>query len=303
MNLKLPESLRTLQSSPKTVLFTGVSVLVLVLFLSSTLSQLQLGQGEETGLVALFQNTFTREGYTPWNSGLDEGDSRVPSWILALFWGSIVICLLYAVISPAYRKALIATTLAMVLLAYVLMRIQENQAEREVEAVAGPPQAGDLGEAMALPPPPEPAPWVNDPPPWISIVMGVGGTLVIGWAGYTLWQRYQAMGSPQQQIVQQATDAIQQLDAGQDIADIISHCYVSMVQTMEQHQRIRRSDAMTPREFETHLRKAGLHSHHVHQLSQLFERVRFGDKPAGERDRQYARDCLAQIVEAWGKPV
>ncbi len=300
MKMKLPETILKLQSSPSVVLFTGVGVLVLILFLSGALSNLQLASGEDTGLMSLFQNTFNREGYTPWNSGMDEG-RRVPSWMLALFWGSVIVCLLYAVISPSYRKALIMTTVAMLLLAYVLMRIQENQAEREVEAMGGPPQAGDMGEAMDLPPPPEPAPWVTDPPPWISIVAGTGGAALLGLAGYALWQRYQALGGPGQDIAQQAAVAMQQLDAGQDIADTISHCYISMVQTIEQHQRIRRSDAMTPREFETHLHKAGLNSQHVHQLSQLFERVRFGDKPAGERERQHARDCLAQVVAAWGK--
>ncbi len=301
MKLKLPESVLKLQASPKAVLLIGAGVLILVLFLSSSLSNLQLGSGEDTGLMALFHKTFVRRGSTPWNSGMDDGGTRLPSWVLALFWVSLGVCLIYAVISPAYRKALLVATITVLLFSYALMRIQENMGEREQEPGSSP-LAGEMGEAMALPPPPEPASWVTEPSPWVSIIAGTGGSSLLLLAGYSLWRRYQPMGDPQQQIVQQATAAIQQLDAGQDIADTVSRCYITMVQTMERNQRIRRSEAMTPREFETHLRNAGLHSHHVHQLSQMFERVRFGDKPAGERERQYARDCLARIVEAWGEP-
>ncbi len=288
--------MRELQASPQVILITGIVVLGCFVLLSGSLSNLQLSSGTDTGLMSLLEGTFNRPGYTPWNS-LNESTERLPGWLLVLFWACVAVCVLYAVISPAYRKALLVTAVTAVLLVYIARSCVPKEGQ-DMETITSPSPIGDMGTAQPPPEPPE-----RSIPRWLTIVIGTGAASGLGVGGYKLWQLWLAGALiSRRQLLKPAAEAVQQLDAGQDIADTVARCYLSMIQVLEQHQRVRRADAMTPREFESHLRKAGLHSRHVHQLSQMFERVRFGSKPTGERERLLARDCLAQIVATWGEP-
>lgn len=284
------------------LLYLGGGVLVLVLVLVGAMPNLTLRSGEETGLISLFTNTWNRPGVAPWNSGM-EGTARVPAYVIGIFWGALAVCVMYAVVSPEYRRTLFITVAMVLLVAFVLMRIRESQAERMEEAEqAG---AGAMMQPPAvpdLPPAPDPPTWIDEPPRLLSWILMLIALSMAAGAGFWIWRKVQWLRAEDttDQIVREAQHAITHLDEGQDVSDTVLRCYVGMVRAFERSERIRRSQAMTPREFEARLREAGLHTWHVHRLSELFELVRFGDKPTGERERQQARDCLNQIVVALG---
>jgi hypothetical protein len=55
---------------------------------------------------------------------------------------------------------------------------------------------------------------------------------------------------------------------------------------------------MTPSEFEQALQGKGLPREPVHQLTHLFEEVRYGARQVGEREERQAIDSLSAIVAA-----
>jgi Domain of unknown function (DUF4129) len=70
---------------------------------------------------------------------------------------------------------------------------------------------------------------------------------------------------------------------------------------LSEQRGIQRQTAMTPREFELYLGQIGLKIEHIRQLTRLFERVRYGAGPPGEREEQEAVACLTAIVEVYGR--
>lgn len=287
--------LRKAQTSPLSLLATGVLVLVLIVVLSSVLPRLELAGGEQTGLVTLLMNTFARPGYSPWASD-SAAAARLPRYVMPLFWGALAVAAIYAAVSPAYRKAMLTAVVTILLVAYVLFRIRENQAMQELETTGAMQGLGDMDTGTNLPPMPETPGYIDNAPGWLPWLLAIPiGGLVAGIL-YGLWLRYRRTDGMRDQMVQQAAAAIEELDAGYDIADTIMRCYISMIRNFEQSRRVRRSAAMTSREFAGHLQKAGLYTVHVEQLSRLFERVRFGEKPSSPREREQAGDCLRRII-------
>ena len=65
---------------------------------------------------------------------------------------------------------------------------------------------------------------------------------------------------------------------------------------MRQEQGIERKDFMTTREFENLLETAGVPHDPIHQLTQLFEAVRYGNWQPNPVDEQKAIHCLQAIM-------
>lgn len=291
------------QASPRSLLGAGAGLLALLLALGGALPDLKLAAGEETGLLALLQETWNPERHAPWGRGSGLDAAALPPFLLPLFWGALLLTALYAIVSPAYRKALLGAAATALLLTYVLYRLQtREEAPREVEAGRAGAMQG-LGEGAPTREPPTPPAWVEaDRAWWVwGLSAGIGGAAA--WVLFGVWRRFgRRAEDPRAGIAQEAAGAMAALDAGHDIADTVMRCYVAMVQTFERTGQVRRTQAMTPREFESRLVRAGFHSESVRQLSQLFERVRFGDHPSTPRERVQARDCLQRIASAVTAP-
>jgi hypothetical protein len=93
--------------------------------------------------------------------------------------------------------------------------------------------------------------------------------------------------------------AIADLQSGSDLKDTVLRCYVRMSQVLSEQRGITRPLDMTPREFEQQLAAVGLRDEHIGQLTRLFERVRYGARPAGEREEREALACLTAIAHMY----
>jgi hypothetical protein len=94
----------------------------------------------------------------------------------------------------------------------------------------------------------------------------------------------------------EAEKAWQELKTGLGLKNVIIRCYQQMSMALEKEQGIERKDFMTTREFENLLEEAGVPHGPVHQLTQLFEAVRYGNWQPNTMDEQKAIHCLEAIV-------
>jgi hypothetical protein len=94
----------------------------------------------------------------------------------------------------------------------------------------------------------------------------------------------------------EAENALQSLRTGRDLKDVIVKCYRQMSLALEKEQGIERKDSMTTREFENLLETAGVPHDPIHQLTQLFEAVRYGNWQPNLTDEQKAINCLETIM-------
>jgi hypothetical protein len=169
-----------------------------------------------------------------------------------------------------------------------------------VEEQEEPAQMGGefLGQAEGdFPDPPD---FVSDPPNWFLMVVNVVVALLLVVAFWFLWRFMRARHDDTQTLlVQQAETALSDLTAGGDLRDVIMRCYARMSQVLYQSRNIQRDEAMTPREFETHLAEIGLQDQHIQRLTRLFESVRYGASSPGEPAQREALDCLRAITRAF----
>jgi hypothetical protein len=99
---------------------------------------------------------------------------------------------------------------------------------------------------------------------------------------------------PIQVVVEEAVFAITQ---GQDFKNAILRCYQQMSLVLKREQEIEFEIAMTAREFEASLMERGFPVEPIHQLTRLFELVRYGNEsPTGEEEKK-ALMCLETIVQ------
>jgi len=128
---------------------------------------------------------------------------------------------------------------------------------------------------------------------WIA-ALGVAAIFV----GVGLWVIFRPTGrGTSDEISLQAVWALQALKKGLDPKNVIVQCYWQMAQVLQEEQGIERKMAMTVREFERLLEDRGMPSLPVHQLTQLFESVRYGHREVSAEEERRAIDALTAIVE------
>jgi hypothetical protein len=148
---------------------------------------------------------------------------------------------------------------------------------------------------------PEPPTYLENPPEWL--IVGINLLLLAGLFGgiYALWRRLRPKSEAHAVVVTEVRRALTRLDAGGELKDVVIDCYARMVQGLEKRRRVKRHQAMTPREFEAYLADSGIASNHIHQLTELFELARYGARPANRETERKATQCLQAILEVYGE--
>jgi hypothetical protein len=102
--------------------------------------------------------------------------------------------------------------------------------------------------------------------------------------------------SPIDLVGLEAEKARQALKTGVHLKDVIINCYIQMSLALKQEQGIERKDFMTTGEFENLLETAGIPHEPIHQLTRLFDAVRYGNWQPNAVDEQTAIHCLEAIM-------
>ncbi len=147
---------------------------------------------------------------------------------------------------------------------------------------------------------PEPRPLPRSPlgpvPPLLVWLVGVGLFLAVVLLG--MWMlRAQRSAAPELWELE-AEQARQNLLAGGDLKDVILQCYLRMSQALQQERGIERGASVTVGEFERLLADKGLPREAVHQLTLLFQAVRYGHWQPSSSEEQKALGSLEAILKA-----
>jgi len=160
---------------------------------------------------------------------------------------------------------------------------------------SGSYEEGQIVLPTAQPLVPATAPLGSTPPALLWLV-GVGllvtSVLVVVWVLKPARQQ-----SPIDLVGQEAEKARQALRTGAGLREVILHCYLQMSLALKQEQGLERKDFMTTGEFEQLLESAGLPHEPIHQLTGLFEAVRYGNWQPNAADEQTAIRSLEAIMD------
>ena len=141
-------------------------------------------------------------------------------------------------------------------------------------------------------------------PRWTVFPFLLGGLAFLTLSGWWLWRLWLSgrtrgpLGLGELSAV--AGAAAEELEAGGDLRDVVLRCYREMSELLSERQHVPFQEAMTAREFERQLRRAGVRDEHVSQLSRLFEEVRYGGRASGPLEEERALECLRAVERAYG---
>ena len=208
------------------------------------------------------------------------------------------VALVYLIVSPKARKRLLRDLVTLLLFFAVYYLLFSARSDAPVEEGR---TAITLPQTQALPAAPA-AEFVAAPPQWLVSVASISLALLLAALSVgtvvLILRRRRPSKSPLAQLARDAQGAMDALQAGADLRNTVIRCYRDMSLTLNQQRGIRRHPAMTPREFEHHLRDVGLPGGYVTQITRLFEDVRYGTKVPGQPEERQALLCLRAIVEA-----
>ena len=284
--------------------FLGLTLLVL-LILAAGLQDLEFRPGKSLNLIAwLFAglaqenqeepldvfDVSTRTSFMP-----EIGDVMMKS-LIAVFWLLLITSIISFFTSPQFRRQVLRMVAMIIPFMILLPQIAKNM--DEPPPLEGVEAAADLSIGQGNFP--EAPPFIQNPPDWIFWIVNGFLLFVILGAIILLWRRFRPQSDAQAVVVKEVKRALSNLDSGLGMKDVVLACYAQMCQGLQESQKIKRHKAMTPREFEVHLSKAGIASRHIDQLTRLFEGVRYGSIPTDKAAEDEAKQCLNAILEVYG---
>jgi hypothetical protein len=282
-----------------------------ILLLAGGLSNLHFQPGRPLHLLDWFLAQQVPENSTDFPV-INTGPSEVPTgqnlwdrlgkWIQTLivivFWLILVFSIVYAIISPKFRRELIRMFMLVLFFVLVLPYIAQRLAlQPKPTGAEEPPGGGAFGDTFF----PEPPPFIQQPPGWFLILAKVLLLVLIFGGIYLIWRRLRPKSDPKAVVVKNVRQALSDLESGSELKDVVIRCYSKMCQELQKTRGVRRDQAMTPREFENHLANAGITSVHIQQLTLLFEDVRYGTKPTDTTTQYKAIQSLEAILQAYGE--
>ncbi len=269
-----------------------------MLVLAAALAELQMAPGKSLPLSLLKPDIQT-------NSTTGASTDSLVALMRVLFiigWALIPFYVIYLIISPEARKRFIRDILTLLPIAIILwFFLKEPAGDRMVQNFEfNLPQdvPTQVPSEQVMPQ------FTANPPDWVVTATTVGlallATAIFLGIIYFIWRarRERRKERPLQRMADDAQAAINAIRAGGDLRDVIIRCYTDMNKALSEYRNIIRGRGMTPHEFELLLQERGLPMEPIHQLTMLFEQVRYGAYKPGRQEERIALSSLTAIVSA-----
>jgi len=293
------EGVNKLTPRARTFLFAGIALLALVL-LAASLNVLELSPGKPLAYTYVAPNLV--------DPGVSPGTME---WLLAIFrvlmiigWILFPIYIIMLFISKDERKRFLRFLASILPFLIILYIMANNRSSQEVVEDLTPRVFGDLAPQDFAPSGAAPPEFVP-PPAWVTtfttIAVAVVVSLLVIGVFYAIWRRSKErarLREPLKKVERQAQAALNAIRAGGDLGEAIVRCYIQMMDALKEYRGISRDQDMTPHEFELFLDRQGVPVEPVHQLTSLFEEVRYSTFKPGRNDEATAIASLSAIVSA-----
>jgi hypothetical protein len=286
--------------TPRTraLIFAGVTLLALVL-LSASLNSLEMSSGQPLAAPQmappLYDPNITSEGMR---------------WVMAFFrlimilgWIVLPLYIIMLFISKEERKRFLRNLLFFIPLLIALYFVLNRRPGRNSLKDSGQGMLGNPGFDAAKTQ--VPLPEYTPPPNWVTTFATVAIALVIALIVlgifYALWRQSRnrrQMKEPLKLVEKEAQVALDAITAGGDLREAVVRCYLQMIEALREYRGINRDQDMTPHEFELILGRRGMPGEPIHQLTRLFEEVRYGTLKPARKDEQVAIASLSAIISA-----
>lgn len=280
-----------------TLVLLGSAVVALIL-LAGVLPQLRFLPARPLPIGNLLQGLIP---HAPEIASAPQSTVVLRVLITIVVWVLLPISVIALIVSADLRRELLKKIPIYISVAFVVYWLLRLLRAFMLSMSQQPQATGQSGEALDPSQslfPTAPA-FIADPPRWLVIALSA---VVIALALLLLWSfRPRVRRKPQSLdlLVQEAQTALDELQAGGDVRDIIIRCYTDMSRVLREARGVTRKEAMTPREFEQMLIGLELRDEHIQQLTRLFERVRYSAAAPGEREQHEAEACLSAIVAVY----
>ncbi len=209
--------------------------------------------------------------------------------LLILLLASFLIYLIYRAVAGLSWKGLLSSMLPTIFITLVVFGILFL-----VISLLPKSQPVALPEVL-----PTPAPVVRAPlgpaPSILLWVAGIALAAVAVFLGLSL-VRARADNSRASMLELEIENARQDLLSGLDFKEVILQCYQRMSVALQHEQQIEREAFMTTGEFERLLKEKGVPPEPVHQLTRLFDAVRYGHWQPNPSDEKNALQALEDIL-------
>lgn len=144
---------------------------------------------------------------------------------------------------------------------------------------------------------------LGEPPQGFIYFVMIGFTLAAVFFIAKVFARQVGQSHSDHSLLMRAEAALQAIRAGEVFENVIVRCYMEMADVLQKEYGIARDQHLTPREFEDVLEFQGLPSHPIRELTDLFEKVRYGRQQLSTSDEKQAIESLSAIVRyARGTP-
>lgn len=255
-----------------------VAVLVGLAALAASLPELKLNRGQYFRLPENAERAAESFGA----GTRPEVQFKLLSSILVMMIIFYVVYILVSLLTKRGRQRLLRELIRLTLI--VILFVWVNKNGEKYLAALGPPVDAVVNvsqEGLANAPVAE-----FDPatPSWIPIALLAAGTLVLAaMVGAAVWWWYYpekhgdlTEATPAQKLAAEAEQAVQAIEAGEEVSDVILRTYYRMEKILAEQRNLARARAMTPSEFAVALGQHGLPQGAIQELTRLFEAVRYG---------------------------
>jgi hypothetical protein len=281
-----------------TLIFGIIAVLSLIL-LAGSLSTLKFDPGHPISFKEVAPEVVNETVQDDWMRSL----LAVFRVVLILGWVLLPIYLIMLIFSKEARKRFLRDMIMVLPILILLYLLSASRAtEKLAEGLNLKMNGDDLNQAENLAGANRPPEFVP-PPEWVTtltiVVIAVVIALIAAGIIYVFWKRSrERTHGPIRRVEMEAQAALDAIETGGDLREAILRCYLQMIEALKEFRGIYRDRDMTPHEFEVFLSNRGMPQEPVHQLTQLFEQVRYGAHSPGRREEQIAVSSLSAIIAA-----
>lgn len=229
---------------------------------------------------------------------------RLPAGILGMLGailriGALVLlpfAVLHFLRSSAARKQVLMQLLYLLLFSAAILSLSRS---------FGPQQADPLELTTPRSVLPAPAPDLGgllpEAPRWLITVASVIAAAAVALIGYRLYRQTRGEQSAAGEIAAGAQRALADIEGGDQLENVVLRAYYQLCVSSRRRRGLSRRHSSTAREYGSELRDAGIPASALDQLTGLFEKARYDNRPLDRHDERQAISALRTILRSLGE--